>query len=328
MSHRSKGLRWGFLSAGWIATEVAQDFQYAGLTIQAVGARDFAKANAFADKFNIPNRHQGYETLVNDPEVDIIYVSTLHPFHKRDALLALNAGKHILLEKPFTINASEAEEIVALAKSKNLFVMEAMWTRFLPSMDAIFEVVNSGALGEIELLIADHSQALTHVPRLVERELGGGALLDLGIYPISLAHRIFGKPASITAKAKLNQENVDATTSMIFEYAGGKHATMTTSFLGAGPISATIVGSLGRIEIDRSFYAQTSFRFYNQSNEVVKSYEQKIDGQGRQYQAIHVEECIASGLTESPVMGLRESVEIMQVMDEVRCQIGVTYPTE
>jgi len=197
----SSGLRWGFLSAGGIAAEVAQDFHYAGLTIQAVGARDLAKADAFADRFAIPDRHQGYEALVANPHVDVIYISTIHPFHKRDALLALNAGKHLLVEKPFTINAQEAAEIHALATSKKLFVMEAMWTRFLPTMNAVFDVINSGALGEIELLTADHSQALTHVPRLVERELGGGALLDLGIYPISLAHRIFGKPSSITAKA-------------------------------------------------------------------------------------------------------------------------------
>jgi predicted dehydrogenase len=324
----SNGLRWGFLSAGGIATQVAEDFLIAGLKIQAVGARDLAKANEFADRFSIPNRHEGYESLVNDPEVDVIYVSTLHPFHKRDALLSLNAGKHLLLEKPFTINASEANEIASLARTKRLFVMEAMWTRFLPSMDAIFEVINSGALGEIELLTADHSQALTHIPRLVERELGGGALLDLGIYPISLAHRLFGKPAAITAMARLNDEKVDATTSMIFEYEGGKQATMSTSFLGAGPVTASIVGSLARIDIDGSFYAQTSFRVVNAAGEILKSYSEKIEGQGRQYQAMHVEKCINQGLVESPVMPLRESVEIMKVMDDVRSKIGVTYPTE
>jgi predicted dehydrogenase len=206
--------------------------------------------------------------------------------------------------------------------------MEAMWTRFLPSMDAIFDVINSGALGEIELFTADHSQALTHVPRLLQRDLGGGALLDLGIYPVSMAHRLFGKPAAITAKARLNAEQVDATTSMIFEYDGGKQATMTTSFLGAGPVNASIVGSLARIDIDGSFYAQTSFRVVNHAGEIVKSYSEKIAGQGRQYQAMHVEKCIGQGLVESPIMSLAESVEIMQVMDAVRSKIGVTYPTE
>lgn len=324
----SSDLRWGFLSAGGIAAEVAQDFAHAGLTIQAVGARDLAKATAFADRFGIPNRHQGYEALVADPEVDIVYISTIHPFHKRDALLALNAGKHLLVEKPFTINAHEAAEIYSLAKEKKLFVMEAMWTRFLPTMNAVFDVINSGALGEVELLTADHSQALTHVPRLVERELGGGALLDLGIYPISLAHRIFGKPTAITAKARFNSDGADATTSMIFEYQGGKHATMTTSFLGAGPVTASIVGTLARIDIDRSFYGQTTFRVINNNGEVLRSYQESIDGQGRQYQAIHVEECIQKGLTESPIMSLSETVEIMEVMDSVRAQIGLTYPTE
>lgn len=324
----SSDLRWGFLSAGGIAAQVAEDFQHAGLTIQALGARDLGKANDFADRFGIPNRHQGYEALVSDPEVDIVYISTIHPFHHRDALMALNAGKHLLVEKPFTINAKEAAEIYALAKAKNLFVMEAMWTRFLPTMNAVFEVINSGALGEIELLTADHSQALTHIPRLVELELGGGALLDLGIYPISFAHRIFGKPSVITAKGRLNSEGADATTSMIFEYAGGKQATMTTSFLGAGPVTASVVGTLARIDLDRSFYGQTTFRVINNKGEVLKSYQESIKGQGRQYQAIHVEECIQQGVTESPVMSLAETVEIMQVLDEVRAQIGLVYPTE
>jgi len=324
----NNGLRWGFLSAGGIATEVAEDFQRAGLKIQAVGARDLIKANAFADKFNIPNRHQGYEALVNDPEVDVVYISTIHPYHHRETMLALNAGKHVLLEKAFTINGREAQEIQAHAKEKNLFVMEAMWSRFLPSMKAIFEVINSGSLGEIELVIADHTQALAHKPRMTELALGGGALLDLGIYPVSFAHRIFGIPKEITARATLNHDKVDATTSMIFEYEKGQHAVLTTSIMGPGPVNATVVGTLGRIEIDKSFYSQTPFRVFNKAGELLQSYNETFEGRGHRFQGIHVEECIAQGLIESPVMSLRETVEIMQVMDRVKAQIGLKYPTE
>lgn len=322
------GLRWGFLSAGGIATAVADDFRIAGITIQAVGARDLEKANAFADKFGIPNRHQGYEALVNDPEVDVVYVSTPHPWHHQHTLLALNAGKHVLLEKPFTINAREAQEIKELAESKKLFVLEAMWTRFLPSMDAIFEVIRSGVLGEIKLITADHSQYLPHVPRLWEPELGGGALLDLGIYPVSFAIRVLGFPEKATAKATLTSEKVDETTSIIFEYESGAQATLTTTMAAAGPVTATVVGTFGRIEIDKSFYNQTSFRVYNQGGEVIQSYNEKISGIGRQYQGLHLEKCVAEGLTESPVLSVSESVRIMEVMDALRAQICVKYPTE
>ena len=321
-------LRWGFLSAGGIATAVADDFRIAGINIQAVGARDLAKANEFADKFGIPNRHQGYEALVNDPEVDAVYISTPHPWHHQHALLALNAGKHVLLEKPFTINAREAQDIKELAAAKKLFVLEAMWTRFLPSMDAIFAVINSGILGEIKLVTADHSQYLPHVARLWEPELGGGALLDLGIYPVSFAVRVLGFPKQVTAKTTLTSQHVDETTSLIFEYANGAHASLTTCMSAAGPVTATIVGILGRIEIDAPFYNQTSFRVFNQGGEVIQSYDEKIKGIGRQYQGLHLEKCVAAGLLESPVLSLTESVEIMKVMDALRAQMGVKYPTE
>ena len=321
-------LRWGFLSAGGIATAVADDFRIAGITIQAVGARDLTKANEFADKFGIPNRHQGYEALVNDPEVDAIYVSTPHPWHHKHALLALNAGKHVLLEKPFTINAREAQEIKDLAAAKNLFVLEAMWSRFLPSMDAIFTVIDSGILGEIKLVIADHSQYLPDVLRLWDPDLGGGALLDLGIYPVSFAVRVLGFPKVVLARATLTGQRVDETTSIIFEYESGAQATLTTCMSAAGPVTATVMGTFGRIEIDNSFYSQTSFRVYNQGGEVIQSYDEKIAGVGRQYQGLHLEKCVAAGLRESPILSISESVEIMGLMDAIREQIGVKYPTE
>ena len=322
------GLRWGFLSAGGIANAVADDFRIAGITIQAVGARDLARANEFADKFAIPNRHQGYEALVNDPEVDAIYVSTPHPWHHEHALLALNAGKHVLLEKPFTINAREAQEIKDLAASKKLFALEAMWTRFLPSMDAIFGVISSGVLGEIRLVTADHSQYLPHVERLWDPALGGGALLDLGIYPVSFALRVLGLPKRATARATLTGQQVDETTSIIFEYENGAQAALTTCMSAAGPVTATVIGTYGRIEIDSPFYNQTSFNVYNQGGEVIQSYDEKIEGIGRQYQGLHLEKCVAEGLLESPTMSLTETVEIMQVMDALRAQIGVSYPSE
>jgi predicted dehydrogenase len=227
----TKQLRWGFLSASAISHVVATDFQLAGIKIQAVGARELAKANEFADKFSIPNRHEGYEALVADPEVDIIYISTLQSLHAEHALLAIRAGKHVLLEKPFTLNAAEAHEVRAAAQAASVFVMEAMWTRFLPMMTEIFKIIESGQIGEVRMSVADHSLYLPEhlVPRLWSPEAGGGALLDLGIYPISLFARLFGKEIGVKASGVLTEAGLDLTTTAIFEYQDGAKALMTTS---------------------------------------------------------------------------------------------------
>jgi predicted dehydrogenase len=333
----SEQLRWGFLGAGGIAGVIAADFEVAGLKIQAVGARELAGANDFADRFGIPNRHAGYETLVDDPEVDIVYISTIHPMHAEHALLAIDAGKHVLVEKPFAMNANQANAVRAAAKAKGVFVMEAMWTRFLPSMDAIFEVINSGQIGDVRFVTGDHSQYLpeTFAKRLWQPELGGGALLDLGIYPISFFSRVFGTPEKITAQATLTDLGVDLMTSAVFSYAGGAQASMTTSMEVFGPITASVAGTRGRIDIDTSFYEQTSFTVYETDlsresgvQSEVSRYEAKIEGRGMQYQALEVERCVRAGLTESPTMSLDETVSIMETMDEIRKQTGVKYPGE
>ena len=333
----SKQLRWGFLGAGGIADVIAADFKVAGLQIQAVGTRNIAGANAFAERFNVPNRHEGYDALVSDPEVDIIYISTIQPLHAEHALLAIAAGKHVLVEKPFALNAAQAKRVRDAARAKGVFVMEAMWTRFLPSMDAIFEVIASGQIGEVRFVTADHSQYLPEAfaKRLWRPELGGGALLDLGIYPVSLFNRIFGRPSSVTAAASIAHTGVDMMTSAIFKYEDGKQASMTTSMQVFGAINATIAGTLGRIDVDTSFYEQTSFSVYETDlsresgvQTQVSRYEAKIEGRGMQYQALEVERCVNAGLTESPRMTLDETVSIMETMDEIRKQIGVQYPGE
>ena len=330
-------LRWGFLGGGGIAEVIAADFQVAGLQIRAVGARTVEGANAFADKFNIPNRHAGYDALVNDPEVDIVYINTIHPLHAEHALLAIAAGKHVLVEKPFALNAAQARRVRDAAKAKGVFVMEAMWTRFLPSMDAIFEVINSGKIGDVRFVTADHSQFLpeSFAKRLWQPELGGGALLDLGIYPVSFFNRIFGAPKKITAEATLAYTGVDLMTSAIFKYDNGKQASLTTSMEIFGSVAATVAGTLGRIDIDTAFYEQTSFTVFETDlsrgegwPKKVSRYEAKIEGRGMQYQALEVERCIRAGLTESPIMTLDETVSIMETMDEIRSQTGVKYPGE
>lgn len=321
-------LRWGFLGAGWIADIIAKDFKIAGLTIVAVAARDGAKASEFAATHGIPKSYSGYDALVGDPDVDIVYASTTQNWHFRDALRVINAGKHLLLEKPFTLDASEAEEIVAAAAAKGVFLMEAMWTRFLPSMVAAKAVLKSGVIGTPNMAIADHSQFLTAVPRLWENRLGGGALLDLGVYPISFIMSIFGVPSSVHAAGVVNASGIDEMTSAVLHFADKRaQGVVSCSLTNAGPITASVLCSNGRLDMDKSFYEHTSFRVYDNAGTLLQSYTDKIEGRGMQYEAIHVEECIRAGLLQSPVMPLSESVEIMKVMDEVRKQTGVTFKT-
>ncbi|MFM6980705.1 MAG: Gfo/Idh/MocA family protein [Micrococcales bacterium] len=321
-------LRWGYLSASNISREMARDFSLAGLKIQAVGARDIAKANAYADEFDIPNRHGSYEALVNDPEVDIVYVSTLQTLHFEHTMLAVNAGKHVLCEKPFTINANQAEQIQQAAKAKGVMVMEAMWTRFLPNHVELYKDIESGSIGEVTLVSADHSQALRHAARLWDPASGGGALLDLGIYPVSFANRILGAPSKIIAQAKLTDQNLDEITTGLFDYQSGAKAAFTTSMATAGPVTAFVLGTTGRIEIVGSFYSHVEYRIFDNSGKLLKHYVPNLVGRGMQHQAIHFEDCIKQGLLDSPELPIAESVQIMQVLDEIRRQTGVVYPGE
>ena len=328
---KKSGLRWGYMGTGRIAHIVAEDFKIAGLHIQAVGSRNLESAQSFAGKHGIDDVHGSYAELVANPNVDIVYISTLNHLHCENALLAINTGKHVLLEKPFTMDAKQALKIQKAAREKNVFVMEAMWTRFLPSMEAVFEVLRKGTIGKPNLVIADHSQYLPPEisARLWKLEQGGGALLDLGIYPVSFATRVLGLPDEVLAVGRLSFEGVDESTSMLFYYEDGSQAALTTSALVAGPVTATILGEKGSIEIDNTFYAQTTFTVYDNERKIIQRYDTPpVPGTGRQFQAIEAERCIAAGLLESPVMSVEESVDLMQILDDVRLEIGVVWDYE
>ncbi len=328
---KKSGLRWGYMGTGRIAHIVAEDFKIAGLHIQAVGSRNLDSAQAFAAKHGIADVHGSYEELVANPNVDIVYISTLNHVHCENALLAINAGKHVLLEKPFTMDAKQALKIQKAAREKNVFVMEAMWTRFLPSMDAVFDCLKKGMIGKPNLVMADHSQYLPPEvsARLWDLHQGGGALLDLGIYPVSFAARVLGLPDEVLAIGRLSFEGVDEATSMVFNYEDGSQAALTTSALVAGPVTATIMGEKGSIEIDRTFYAQTTFTVYDNERKVIFRHDTPpVPGTGRQFQAIEAERCVAAGLLESPVMSVEESVDLMQILDDVRLEIGVVWDYE
>jgi predicted dehydrogenase len=326
----TEALRWGILATGGIAHAFTADLVRAGFTVQAVGSRSQASADAFAAKFGIPTAHSSYEALAADPEVDIVYIATPHPFHAANARLALNNGKHVLIEKPLTLNAREAREITELAASKGLLVLEAMWTRFLPHMQRIREIIAAGTLGEVHSLFADHSQKLPDDPahRLNALELGGGALLDLGVYPITFASELFGTPETILAAATFKDTGADAQVATTFRYPGGQIAVTLSSSDAAGPNTAAILGTQGRIEIDRVWYAPTSFRVLDSGNEVIETYVSVVTGRGMQYQAAEAERVIRDGRISSELLPVAEVVAIMETLDTVRAQIGLRYPGE
>ncbi|MFC5930843.1 gfo/Idh/MocA family oxidoreductase [Cryobacterium melibiosiphilum] len=327
----STQIRWGILATGGIAHAFTDDLVKNGHTVQAVGSRTPGAAAAFADEFGIPTAHASYEALVADPQVDVVYVATPHPFHEANARLALNAGKHVLIEKPFALNAQQARAIVDLATGRNLLVMEAMWTRFLPHMVRIREILAAGTIGEVHTLIADHCQSLPADPghRLNALELGGGALLDLGIYPLSFASSLFGVPESILATATFKPTGADAHVATLFRYPGGAIASTVSVSDSVGPNTAVIIGSLGRIEIDAVWYSPTTFRVYSATGDLLETFVTgELTGRGMYCEAQEIERLIRAGSVSSVVMPPEESVTIMQGLDAVRAQIGLRYPGE
>ena len=312
-------IRWGIVGTGGISSTFAADLAHTGSgTAVAVGSRRAASAEAFGERFGIPNRHVSYEALVADPEVDAVYVGTPHPMHHEDAMLALRAGKHALVEKPFTMNAAEAEELVAEARERGLFLMEAMWARFLPHMREIRGLLADGALGEIVTVHADHSQWFVEdrSHRLFAPELGGGALLDLGIYPVSFASMVLGEPDRVLAIADPAFTGVDAQTSILLGHASGAHAVLNCTLRALGPTRAAIVGTEARIEIDGAFYQPAAFTLIPREGEPRRRCDPPAEG-GLRHEADEVARCVEAGLLESPLMPLDETVAIMRTMDAV-----------
>jgi predicted dehydrogenase len=326
----SPGLRWGILGPGGIARAFASDLRTAGLDIAAVGSRRQGTADAFAAEFDVPRAHGSYQELVDDPDVDIVYIATPHPMHAENALMALEAGKHVLVEKPFTLNEAEATAVRDAAAQRGLLAMEAMWTRYLPHMVRIREIVAAGTLGEIRVVTADHTQRISSDPshRLNALELGGGALLDLGIYPISFAWDILGEPLSVVASARLGETGADTEVATIMAHASGALSTTVSASRAAGPNTASIIGTEARIDIARVWYSPTSFRVVAPDGTVLEEYASDIAGRGMQYQALAAERYIAAGRTDSDVLPIDETVAIMGTLDEIRALVGVRYPSE
>jgi predicted dehydrogenase len=321
-------LRWGILATGGIAHAFTADLKTAGLTVTAVGSRRPESAREFADQYGIPRSHGSYEELVADPEVDIVYIATPHSHHLPAAALALEHGKHVLIEKPLTLDADQAVAIRDLAADHGLLAMEAMWTRYLPHMVRLREILAAGTIGEVRVLSADHTQNLPTDPahRLNDLSLGGGALLDLGIYPVSFAWDVLGEPDEVRATARLGETGADTDVAISLRHASGGVSSLLTSSRAAGANAAQIVGTKGRIEIDGVFYTPTSFRVFDLDGTLVEEFRTEIDGRGMQFQALYAEKLLTEGRIDSDLLPIAESVAIMSTLDEIRGQIGVDYP--
>lgn len=326
----STDFKWGILGTGGIAHAFAKDLSYLNNhSVVAVGSRSLETAKDFANAYPGCVAYGSYAELVADPNIDAIYVATPHPMHKEHALLAIAAGKPTLCEKPFTVNRNEASEIVNAARSAGVPVMEAMWMRFLPHIHKVRAIIKSGVLGKIMSVEADHGQRLSDqgIPRLVEPSLAGGALLDLGIYPVSFAHMVLGAPKKISAIASFTDKGVDAQTSMLFDYGDSVQAILTTTMDAQTPCRATISGVNGRLEIDRTFYNPASMRVTLFEGEVTE-YPSEYKGHGLREQAVEFARVVQSGEKESPILTLDDSLEVMGIMDSIRKEIGLTYPFE
>ncbi|MFC2030244.1 Gfo/Idh/MocA family protein [Chloroflexota bacterium] len=321
---------WGTIGTGWIAHQFASALEHLPeAELAAVASRTIETADRFGDRFDVARRYGSYQALVDDPGVDAVYVATPNPAHKANSLLCLRAGKPVLCEKPFAINARDAHEVIRVAREEKLFLMEAMWTRFLPLMLDVQKLLAGGAIGDVQMLFADLCIRFDFDPkdRRYDPELGGGALLDLGVYPISFASMVFGAPSRVSALAHLGETGVDEQAAVILGYDGGRLAVSNFSLRVDSPVEACILGSEGSIRID-PWWIKPSKLTLSVSGQEDKVLEAPYPGNGYQFEASEVMNCLRAGKLESEVMPLDETLSIMETLDEIRDRWGLRYPME
>ena len=361
-------IRWGILGTGGVARQFARGLRLLpAAQLLAVGSRQQATAREFAHQFNVPRAYNSYEDLVEDEDVDVVYIATPNSKHKGNCVLCLEAGKAVLCEKPFTINADEAQEVIALARRRQLFCMEAMWMRFIPLMAEVKSLIGGGIIGEVQTVAAQLGFATEVDPhnRLFSAELGGGALLDLGVYPLSLAFQLLGKPSDTAGHACIGDTGVDEQSAMILGYPQGQLAILGASLRGRMQNEAVITGERGMIRICAPFYrphrlsitrytplisspgTKRRILSYARNNPLLQSWWLRLDrylapivprrsntvvrpfkGNGYNYEAAEVMSCLRAGQCESSTMPLNDTLDIMETMDTLRSQWKLRYPQE
>jgi predicted dehydrogenase len=325
-----KKYRWGILGTGAIAGQFVRGLRsLPEAEVFAVGSRSEASAEKFAQKRNISRRHASYDDLASDPDVDVVYVATPHPFHAENTTLCLEAGKPVLCEKPFSVNAAEAERVVELARIKGLFLMEGMWTRFFPLMEEVRRLVSTGVLGEVRMLSVDFGFRADPDPasRLFAPRLGGGALLDVGVYCVSFASMVLGRPSGSVGVPHLGGTGVDEQASIILEHEGGRLANLSVGIRTTTPQEATIMGTEGYVRIHHPWWRPHSMTISRPGGED-ETIEAPVSGNGFNYEAAEVMRCLEAGKTESDIMPLDETISVLRTMDGIREAWGLRYPGE
>jgi predicted dehydrogenase len=323
-------IRWGILGTGWIANEFAQGLaQLSDAELVAVGSRTIESAQCFGAQHRVPHRHGSYQALANDADVDVIYVATPNPLHREHSLLCLESGKPVLCEKPFALNAREAEDVIQFAREKELFLMEAMWTRFFPLMSKLRSLLAAGVIGDVQMLVADLCLQFDFDPsdRRYAPSLGGGALLDLGVYPVSFASMIMGPPSSIASHAHLGETGVDEQAVIVLTYDGGQVSTLYTSLWVDSPVEALLMGARGQIRLHPWWIRPDKLTFSSTGQETT-TIEMPFEGNGYQFEAAEVMDCLRADKLESDLMPLDETLSIMHTLDSIRAQWGLKFPME
>lgn len=322
-------IRWGILATGRIAGKMAHDLNtLPDAQLVAVGSRSQASADAFAAQYNIPHAYDSYEAVAADPNVDAIYIATPNDLHVDNVRMCLEAGKAVLCEKPFAINAAQAQPLLELSQQKNVFLMEAMWSRFIPTHRKLYEMSQTGAFGELRMVQADFGfrTDLNPESRLFNLERGGGALLDVGVYAIAVAVRFLGEPDRITGYAHIGETGVDEQSGILLGFPGGGIATLTCAIRTQTFNEARIFGTKGRARLHEPFWKATELTTVIDNQE--QNYVLPREDWGYQYQIEEVHRCIRAGEYQSPGMPHRDTLIIARIMDELRKQWGIRYPGE
>ena len=321
-------IRWGIVSTGRIARTMAGELRLLeDAQLRAVSSRSALRAQLFADEFGVERAYGSVDDLLADEEVDIVYVATPHAQHAQVVGAALDVGRPVLCEKTFTTSLADTEELVQRAQDREIFCMEAMWTRFVPVIVRAREIIAAGGIGEVRTITADLGFVASRDPghRFWDPALGGGALLDVGVYPVSLAQMLLGEPDTVVAHGALTPEGVDAEAGLLLGWDGGQRALLDMSLIAHSPGVASIVGTAGRLDVPPRFHHPTRL-VHTRADGAVEEYEQQHEGQGYVPMLRSVQDCLRAGKAQSDVMPLADTVAVMRILDRALRLLGVQYP--
>ncbi len=322
-----KKIKWGILGPGKIARKFARDIQLVGSSeIYAVASRDISRAIQFGKDFNVKKLYGSYAELMQDADVDVVYVATPHTFHFEYTMMCLQHGKHVLCEKPLGMNANEVETMIKEARKRNLFLMEGIWTRFIPATKKLLQLLDDRVIGDVIAIRADFGfkSKMDMQGRLFEKKLGGGSLLDIGIYPVYLSLLILGMPVDIMATARMTETGVDSYCSMMLSYGNNSKASLESTLEAHTPIEAFIYGTQGKIKLASRFHHSEKIELY-EDEDIAEVFDLKYKGNGYVHEIEEVQKCIFEGKSESPKLPLDMSLQLITILDKIRARIGLKY---